>query len=99
MQVENKVVVTMSHNEALELIRELADGLVANQTNPVVIGDLQIWLTQHDDEDDESYLCQCDCGNQTVVRGEDLTSGRVTSCGECEDSGVNKRNPFWRAAR
>lgn len=27
------------------------------------------------------WLCQCDCGQQTLVRGAKLRSGRVVSCG------------------
>lgn len=27
------------------------------------------------------YLCQCDCGNETIARGHSLTSGRHASCG------------------
>lgn len=28
-----------------------------------------------------SWLCECDCGNQVVVRGHDLISGKTKSCG------------------
>ena len=28
-----------------------------------------------------TWLCQCDCGNQTIVRGTNLNSGHTTSCG------------------
>ncbi|WDU82287.1 hypothetical protein [Caloramator sp. Dgby_cultured_2] len=27
------------------------------------------------------WLCKCDCGNETVVIGENLRSGKTTSCG------------------
>lgn len=27
------------------------------------------------------WLCQCDCGNQTIVDGEHLRTGHTTSCG------------------
>lgn len=27
------------------------------------------------------YLCQCDCGNQKIIRGDSLRNGRTTSCG------------------
>jgi len=29
------------------------------------------------------WICQCDCGNKTIVRGHNLTSGNTKSCG-CE---------------
>ena len=28
-----------------------------------------------------AWLCQCDCGNQSVVRGKDLRNGHAISCG------------------
>lgn len=27
------------------------------------------------------WLCQCECGNKTIVRGSDLISGKIVSCG------------------
>ena len=27
------------------------------------------------------WLCQCECGNQKVVRGSTLKNGKTTSCG------------------
>ena len=35
------------------------------------------------------WLCQCDCGNQKIIRGGDLRSGRVFSCG-CYNKQINK---------
>lgn len=29
------------------------------------------------------YLCQCDCGNQTIVRNQSLLCKNTKSCGEC----------------
>lgn len=29
-----------------------------------------------------AWLCQCDCGNTKVVRGSDLRSGKITTCGK-----------------
>lgn len=29
----------------------------------------------------KQYLCQCDCGNTTIVRSDHLKSGHTTSCG------------------
>ena len=27
------------------------------------------------------WLCKCDCGNETIVRGGHLTTGKIKSCG------------------
>lgn len=29
----------------------------------------------------DSYLCKCDCGNEKIISGSSLRSGRVKSCG------------------
>lgn len=36
------------------------------------------------------WLCQCDCGNMTIVRINDLTSGNTTSCGCIRSKGQLK---------
>ena len=28
-----------------------------------------------------AWLCKCDCGNTKIVRGSDLRTGRITTCG------------------
>ena len=30
------------------------------------------------------FLCKCDCGNESIVRGSDLRSGNTKSCGKCK---------------
>lgn len=30
------------------------------------------------------WLCQCRCGNEVIVRGVQLTSGKTKSCGCCK---------------
>ena len=43
------------------------------------------------------WLCRCDCGNETVVRGDSLRSGNTTSCG-CRQKEITKaRN--WKGGR
>lgn len=32
------------------------------------------------------WLCQCECGNQCEVKGQDLRKGHVISCGHCQDN-------------
>lgn len=36
------------------------------------------------------FLCQCDCGNQTIVRGSQLLDGSAQSCGCLRSSGEQK---------
>lgn len=38
------------------------------------------------------WVCQCECGQQKVVRGGDLRSGRVHSCGCLKSEMVRQRN-------
>lgn len=40
--------------------------------------------------EDDVWLCRCDCGREMLVRGEDLRSGKVTSCGFCDASQNDK---------
>lgn len=37
-----------------------------------------------------TWLCQCDCGNTTIVRGTDLKSGKILSCGCLRKSGCHR---------
>ena len=37
------------------------------------------------------WLCQCDCGNQTVVIGQDLRHGTTRSCGCLKSEQVSER--------
>ena len=32
------------------------------------------------------WLCQCDCGKQTIVQANHLSEGSTTSCGHCADA-------------
>lgn len=40
---------------------------------------------------DVAYLCQCDCGNKTTVRGYLLTSGQTVSCGCARKGSVHEK--------
>ena len=40
--------------------------------------------------EDDVWLCRCECGREVLVRGEDLRSGKVTSCGFCDASQNDK---------
>ena len=45
-------------------------------------GRLTVIRHDHDDKHRNSYwLCECDCGNRTIVTRGGLTSGNTTSCG------------------
>lgn len=38
------------------------------------------------------FICQCDCGNITSVRGSHLTSGKIVSCGCNKNNKLTQRN-------
>ena len=50
------------------------------------------------------WKCKCDCGKETIVRGGDLQSGKVKSCGclqqekSCEimSKRIGKKNPNYK---
>ena len=37
------------------------------------------------------WLCKCECGNETIVRGTSLRNGRTTSCGCYKDEMTSKK--------
>ena len=41
------------------------------------------------------WICNCDCGKQTVVRGTHLTGDDVNSCG-CLSKKINRNHPHWK---
>lgn len=42
------------------------------------------------------WTCNCDCGNEKDILGNDLTSGRTTSCGCYQKENLKKLNTFSR---
>ena len=44
------------------------------------------------------YRCQCECGNYTVVVGEDIRSGHTTSCGCLKSKGEDAISKILRSA-
>jgi hypothetical protein len=38
------------------------------------------------------FLCRCDCGEEKVIRGKDLTAGKVKSCGNHAVEAIKKAN-------
>lgn len=39
-----------------------------------------------------AWLCECECGNKRIVRGQDLRTGKSKSCGCLKDEKTTKRN-------
>ena len=39
------------------------------------------------------WKCECDCGNELIVMGTLLTTGKVVSCGQCGGNKYNLDNP------
>ena len=37
------------------------------------------------EESETMWTCRCDCGREVIVSESDLLSGRVTSCGQCDN--------------
>ncbi len=46
----------------------------------------ELWKSSHSE-----WLCQCDCGNTTTVRGTSLKTGNTKSCG-CIRKNAKKKN-------
>ena len=44
-------------------------------------GFLTVLSVTKDKNGHTAWLCQCDCGNTKIVRGSDLRTGKITSCG------------------
>lgn len=44
-------------------------------------GSLEVLSASRDKNGKLAWLCQCKCGNQKIVRGSDLRSGKITTCG------------------
>jgi hypothetical protein len=45
------------------------------------------------------WLCQCECGSQTVVRGSELRTGGIRSCGCLKRERTKEMLPIMRAAQ
>lgn len=43
-----------------------------------------------------SYICKCDCGNTTEVRGASLTSNNTKSCGCLLKKTGDSKNPLYK---
>lgn len=48
----------------------------------------------HSDDGHATWLCKCDCGNETIVEGRYLEHNRIKSCGGCPDTLISFGNAF-----
>lgn len=42
------------------------------------------------------WKCKCDCGNEKIIRGTNLTSGKTLSCGCYNREVITKENPKYK---
>lgn len=48
--------------------------------------------TKNDSRNNTQWICCCDCGRVTIVRGSHLTSGNTRSCGCLDIEAISKNN-------
>lgn len=57
-------------------------------------------LAKPDSSGNTQWLCRCDCGNETTVRYQHLSTGRTKSCGCSKKRGRSldpfSEEAFWR---
>lgn len=60
-----------------------------------------IWVNVKNNKRQKKWVCVCECGKEKILFTNDLTSGKVKSCG-CYNSDVARKrmtgnsNPFWK---
>ncbi len=54
-------------------------------------------LAEPDNSGNTQWLCRCDCGNETTVRYQHLSTGRTKSCG-CSKKRGRSLDPFSEEA-
>ncbi len=47
----------------------------------IKFGKLTVVKLNHTGNHGKEYLCKCDCGNEKIIRGSVLTSGKIIGCG------------------
>lgn len=57
-------------------MNDLQQGLKVPDSRLTIIG-----FDHKDEKSHKYYQCRCDCGNLTIVRGPDIASGGIKSCG------------------
>lgn len=55
-------------------------------------------LAKPDNSGNTQWLCKCDCGNETTVRYQHLSTGRTKSCGCSKTKKVRSLDPFSEEA-
>lgn len=76
--LRNGHVKTYGHNSFIDITGQKFNRLT-------VIKKVDIKEHFYNTDEGSRWLCKCDCGNLTYVRGTDLRSGRIKSCGCLRD--------------
>lgn len=76
--LRNGYIKTCGHNSFIDITGQKFNRLT-------VIKKVNIEEHFYNTDEGSRWLCKCDCGNLTYVRGTDLRSGRIKSCGCLRD--------------
>lgn len=69
---------------------DIVGGRKPNDLTGYKFGRLTVIERSGTDKTHVAWLCQCDCGRRSVVRGSYLNQGLVRSCGKC---GIKRAEP------
>lgn len=82
--MEEFKIVPITHGRIIDLTSKTYGRLVVLGLSPIKKGNNRSWV------------CQCECGNRTIVLRGDLTSGKTSSCGCYLSEQTSKRNSIYK---